>query len=419
MVCLDGFPPLGLIPLLAFSIPSVSASVLSTVIINVVISQEVEVWRENPEGALRLCRPPDDKPWLGVFAIDPEVTSCQQEVEGSSPSWKLAQIDYEPGSQFIPIPGTLLSIQGPTGIPITNTKDPEDFFTYGNPNTVQQFHVSKWLVERFGNTNTFERLSKENPVKVGDTLRYWEEGTIGLKQLYLRRVKGNPQRLTRARPPVDRDAEDDFAAVLDQIRLEFPYAELRIASLGDSEIVGPGIPTRARKIINQIGRKGKSLLSLFKGISATKAQYEQRVRSPSGELSSDEEDFEVTRYPSGQGQGQQNRNPVQLAPGGQQDRWVMEDFIFEESKENNDDRIQVVDRVEQIPLRPAQNINNNVEQRINLQEPNIANDQIGNQADNAETIYQTALEGPIDYDEEDRLGDIVDAVDQANNRLAQ
>ncbi|KAK6341655.1 hypothetical protein TWF696_008724 [Orbilia brochopaga] len=330
MVRLVGMPPLCLVSLFAISVSSVSA-----VIISVVISQEVEVWREGLDEALRrkdtepfefrLCRPPNDKPWLGVFAIDPEVTSCEA-VERSSPSWDFRQIEYEPRSAFIPVPGSVSLLQGPTGIPVTNTNEPEDFFTYGEPNVRQTFYPSKWLVERFGNTGTFERLSKENPVRAGDSLRYWDENLIGYGQLYLRQVKGNPQRLTRARPPVDQDNEEDFSDAVARIRREFPYAELRIASLGDTEIVGPGVPTRTQKIINKIGNSGKSFFSFLKG-GRGKSQLEMnRVRSPSDEL--DDEDFRIIWNPEDVVQNQRvvtNNVPAQL------DRWVMDNF--EEYKE--------------------------------------------------------------------------------------
>ncbi|KAJ6262886.1 hypothetical protein Dda_1443 [Drechslerella dactyloides] len=422
MVRLDGTRPLGLIPLLAFSISPVSA-----IIIDVVTSGLAEVWREGDGEALRrkdpeplelrLCRPPTDKPWLGVFAIDPRETTCQNE-GGSSPSWDFAEIEYE-GGPFVPVPGTLLQLQGPTGVAITNTNDPEEFLTYGAPENVnlrQRFETSKFLVEKFGNNGNFERLSKTNPLQEGYTLRLWEEGLpVGFRQLYLRNVVGNPKRLTRARPPIDQDINEDFAAAVERIQKEYPYAELRIASMGNTEIVGPGIPTTGRRVLNKISTGGKALFSFIKNRGKPGLEM-NRVRIPSGELNDD--DFEVVWNEVEGVPDQQRFNidpefvPVVQQGQGQGRRAV--DFSFEESKEDYDER--GINRVEEIPLRPIQNINANPG-IAGQARPNVAVNRIGDEIERESTIYQTAF-SHADEDEENRLGDIIDYnPDEANNKI--
>ncbi|KAK6543346.1 hypothetical protein TWF694_000097 [Orbilia ellipsospora] len=270
------------------------ATYVSGVIINVVVSDVAEIWRENDSDSLRrkdpepvesmyrLCRPPSDKPWLGVFAIDPRKSSCAQ-TEGSSPSWELAQSSWERPEFFPKEPGTLLEIRGPTGVPIMNTQHPDQYLTYGPRGKgvfAEASEPSKWLVERFGNNKIYETITEKTPVQVGDTLRFWEPDVLeGFKQLFLHKPPvrqgspsknkiisgGSPMRLNRERPIPDEDSKEDFATAVRKIRAEYPHAELRVASLGNDEIVGPGAPTRTDKITAQLGKAKNALSGLFRG----------------------------------------------------------------------------------------------------------------------------------------------------------
>ncbi|KAK6532296.1 hypothetical protein TWF281_006487 [Arthrobotrys megalospora] len=290
---------LGIVPLLLFlRVPSVSA-----VIINVVISEVDEVWQEsgdeslrrkNPdeilESVLRLCRPPQDTPWIGVYAIDPRVTSCEA-VNGGSSNWVIRESDWE-RPDFLPKPpGTVLQIEGPGPmvderswlmLPISNTEFKEDYLSFGPPLGPHHSEPSKWVVERFGNNNNYETLSPKNKLMVGDTLRFWDpEIPNGFQQLYMHRVKGSPQRLNRLRPFVENDGytEEEYALMLANIPKEYPTAELRIASLGDDEIVGPGVPTRAQRLLRGIGKAKNNIGSLLSRVASRKQPFYGRSQN--------------------------------------------------------------------------------------------------------------------------------------------
>ncbi|KAF3927532.1 hypothetical protein AA313_de0202713 [Arthrobotrys entomopaga] len=164
-----------------------------------------------------------------------------------------------------------------------NTEYPDQYLTYGprGQGVFAEASVpSKWLVERFGNNKIYETITEKTPVQVGDTLRFWEPDVLeGFKQLFLHKPPisqgspskniilsgGSPMRLNRERPIPDEDSKEDFATSIQKVRAEYPYAELRIASLGDDEIVGPGTPTRTEKITAKLGKAKNALSGLLRG----------------------------------------------------------------------------------------------------------------------------------------------------------
>ncbi|EPS38451.1 hypothetical protein H072_7805 [Dactylellina haptotyla CBS 200.50] len=416
-----GFVPLAIILKFPFA---------SGVIINVIVGDTAEIWRENDENsfrrkdpeplAYRLCRPPSDKPWLGVFVINPQKMSCA-DVEGSSHNWDIVASEWEPPEFFPKAPGSLLQIQGPTGVPIMNTEFADEFLTYGSRGGGGGLHAStpsKWLVERFGNTQNYEVLTYRNPLQVGDTLRFWEPGVVGgFGQLFLHRIAGSPMRLNRMRPTVDEDSPDDFATAIRKIRSEYPYAELRIASLGDDEIVGPGMPSRKDKIYAKLETVKNAFSGLFRG-GHTQSQpiglelgegFEVLGHNPEGgsHLIGQTEDAGRVNI----GREAVTSDDVKVVspkiPARVENKAGQE--IHEESKESNDRPRNAGDLVSQIVTD---------EVRSRSKSSNSGNsgsyNRDGQSIKDSQTQYETAwgeTQFQNEYDDEDdgdRLGDIID-----------
>ncbi|KAK6357896.1 hypothetical protein TWF730_007253 [Orbilia blumenaviensis] len=420
---------------------------VSAVIINVVVSEVDEVWQENTEDALRLCRPPPEEPWLGVYAIDPKVTSCEK-YNGGSSNWDIRESEWERPEYLPKPPGTVLQIEGPgpsgkkKPYAISNTQDKEDYLSFGDSLGMSVSEPSKWLIERFGNNNNYETLAPDNLLQVGDTLRFWDpEVPNGFQQLYMHRIKGSPQRFNRLRPlKVDDDESEVYADELTKVRQEYPAAEFRIASLGNSEIVGPGVPTsRTWRLLGKIGgapsKLGKMLTGLDFRSQPRTGQIDLNekipIRNQETRVRSEELDIEpgdVFGNPDIQGSPEEvirsqridlpqipSQAEIALRKSLKKESPVKEAVIaqFEESKEqesgDGDPRKPVdLGRSSRSSQSGGSKLNESGRGR-SLTPINMRGSTIG-------TVYQTAFDGAdFDYDEENRLDDIIDYVSNDNN----
>ncbi|KAK6347823.1 hypothetical protein TWF718_005647 [Orbilia javanica] len=428
----------------------------SAVIINVIVSEVDDVWHENSDDALRrkdpsqesifiLCRPPPEEPWLGVYAIDPKVTSCQ--AGGGSANWVIRESDWERPEYLPKPPGTVLQIEGPGpaakrsayAISNTNCADcKEDYLTFGPALSLKDSEPSKWLVERFGNNGNYETLAPDNLLTVGDTLRFWDpEVPNGFQQLYMHRIKGSPQRFNRLRPFVEAEgSQEEYDAELAKVRKEYPAAEFRIASLGDNEIVRPELsigPSRTQRFLKTVGsakgRIGKLLTGGFGGQqnsgrigSAEKIpikKEEQRVRSEEIEIDPGDifgnPDILDSMSPEEYIRSQQQQRmdlpqipslaELALRKSMKKNSPVEEIAVqFEESKsQDGDDNAR-----RPVELERSSRSSHSANSKMNESGRGRTSTMVNLKEQGTETVYQTAIGDEYDYEEEDRLGDIID-----------
>ncbi|KAF3164500.1 hypothetical protein TWF751_009661 [Orbilia oligospora] len=441
------------------------APYVSAVIINVIISEaeEGEVWYENNDDGLRrkdhgqqsmlrcmrylhgqiyVCRPPPEEPWLGVYAIDPTVTSC--EANGGSANWVVRESDWERPEYLPKPPGTVLQIEGPgpaekaTAYAISNTQPKEDYLTFGPSLSMAASEPSKWLVERYGNNNNYETLAPDNGLKVGDTLRFWDpEVPIGFQQLYMHRSKGSPQRFNRLRPlPDNEDTTVEVASA--KLRKEYPAAEFRIGSLGNSEIVGPdstASTSRTRRFLETVGsakgRIGRLFTGGFRGqpnVGRIGSEEKIPIRKEDPRVRSEEIEIEPGDV-FGNPDLLDSMSPDEyLRKQQQQQRAVdlpnipslaelalrksmkkispVQEIIaqFEESKSDNDNDVRRPVEMER-SSKSSHSANSKTNEIGRGRIPTVAS-MIKEPSE--ETVYQTAVGDTFDFDEEDRLGDIID-----------
>ncbi|KAK6501156.1 hypothetical protein TWF481_009004 [Arthrobotrys musiformis] len=453
MVRFSKIQRLGVLPLLILlGAPNVSAF-----IINVVVSEVEEVWNENNDDTLRrkepnqesiftLCRPPPEEPWIGVYAIDPKVTSCEAENAGGSPNWDLGLSSWERPDYLPKPPGTVLQIGGPgpagdIEYAISNTENKEDFLLFRPAISLETTEPSKWLVERYGNGQNYEEFAEDNNIQVGDTLRFWDpELPTGFQQLYMHRIKGSPMRFNRLRPLPEHGLDmstDDYAVELDNVRKEYPAAEFRIGSLGKIELVKPGSPvepTRTQRFLQSVGNAGDKIGKLFSGISFRGQSGGSRDR-----IGSDE------RIPLRGEETRARSEEIEIDPGdvfGNPDSIVSAEELlrakraglpqipslatlvlkklrktppvqevvaqFEESKSdsarNGDDDVRRPVDMER-SSKSSNSKDSKMSESIRGRLPTISQ----RKGSNAETEYKTAFGfDEFDYSEEDRLGDILD-----------
>ncbi|KAK6518414.1 hypothetical protein TWF506_005570 [Arthrobotrys conoides] len=479
MIRLTKTQRLGVLPLLLF----LRVSYISAAVINVVISEVEEVWRENNDDTLRrnrpsqesvliLCRPPPEEPWIGVYAIDPATTSC--EANGGSENWVIRKSPWERPEYIPKPPGTVFQIEGPgpaekdTAYAISNTESKEDYLTFGPilsfavssepskcvtptiPHTdlykgkkkiTDKSAVDRWLVERYGKNDVYETIAPDNKLRVGDTLRFWDpEIPYGFQQLYMHRIKGSPQRFNRVRPLLldSEDVGEDYAVRLAKLRKEYPAAEFRIASIDNSDIFEPPPVSRTQRFLETVGSaKGRigSFLTggRFRGqLDSGRFGSEERIPSKKEEQRVRSEEIEIDpgdifgnpnllnsispdEYLRTQQQKPQMELPyipslaeLNLRKSMKKNSPVQEVIAqFEESKSDNDNDVRrPVEMGRSSKSSHSANSKTNEIGRGRI--PTVANNF---EEPREETVYQTAFgygDEPFDYDEEDRLGDIID-----------